>query len=73
MPGVNGLHIDEWNSKIRNLFEEIETSFSRTGVEVGIMSHRVGYLSVGEEYYLEFCFSASCFLLNIRIWAREKN
>ena len=36
------------------------------------MSHRVGYLSVGEEYYLEFCFSASCLLLNIRIRAREK-
>lgn len=52
--GVNSLHIDEWNYKTRSLFEEIGNSFSRTGVEVGLMSHRVGYLSVGEEHCLEF-------------------
>lgn len=52
------------------------SSFSRTGLEAGIVTQKVDYLfrSVGEKHFIfYFALNDSCLPIDIRMWARERD
>lgn len=67
---------DGWHYKTRNLSVERGSSFSRTGLEAGIVTQKVDYLfrSVGEKHFIfYFALNDSCLPIDIRMWARERD